>query len=557
MNENARSTQKWGQIILPISVLALFAFTLLAKVILRRQSATPTKDPQNHKLSWSEQLNRPVSALPVDIFRILVGLLSFLFFKQLRVDAKDYSGPKGLIDHQLSRRIFWYTKLNPLFPGLPLSFFKSLYGAAMALALLLATGFWPRLSAALLFLISVMAYRWHFLVANVEDGVMHLVLFWTFLMPIGKTLTLPGLWHNKQNALAIWRQQFVPGATIRTFLGNIALVYLAAGLWKWTSRMWRQGLALFAALKTPVSRAPTFWQRRHLVLLIPGNFFALFIEPLLALMIFLPADYWLKWILAAGALVLHFGISVAMYIPFANIALEAAMVLVFRNELASFFKAHPVPATVLFHEKLTRAGRLGIGLLTIFVVAALWEIRHPEWRVKAFRSDGILYRFAERIHLNPRLGHHQNPMYAILWILGFAQSYRLFDWIDERNHFVIYKAIENHLDGTAQSIDPADILPGGLRGALITSYIHGVPWMKVKPDDLEALRQSLFERIADRYVQSHPNVSQVSVYASVQRTTAENLDLNQGHYLILFRFEGNQGKAKILETAPLPEMRFD
>lgn len=540
-----------------IPVIGLLCISILISATVWKRLGGKNNLLHQHKSTWRKRLNKPIPALPVDIFRILVGLLSFSYFRWLYTHAEDFDGPNGLIDHQLTRRIFWYTKLNLLFPGLPLSFFKGLYASAMGLALFLATGFWPRLTAALLFIISVTAYRWHFIVMNVEDSVMHLVLFWTALMPIGKTLTIPGWMQLKTKAATQWRQQLVPGAVIRTFLGNVALIYLVAGLWKWTSTLWRQGLALYASFKTPVSRWPTFWDRRHLPLLIAGNHFSLVIEPILPLMIILPDDNPLKWVLAGCAAAFNIGIALTLHVPYANVALVAALTLVMREKLALFLGARSSQETEPILDTLDRPGSIGLGLLTLLTLAMLWEVRHPEWRVSGFRSEGILYRVAERLRLNPNYGHHQNPFFALLWILGFAQSYRLVDWIDERNYFVTYNAIETYRNGVVRTLDPDDILPQNLRGAMVKTYLHGVPWLKVKPNDLAAIREMLFERIASRYCLRFPDTYQVTVYTNIQRVNGDNLDFDQAKRHVLFRFENSNGQARILETAEPKEMTID
>src|SRR5215831_17358006 len=71
-----------------------------------------------------------VHALPVDIFRILAGLLCLLYFVTLGLDAKDFSASTGLINHQLSYELFRFTQLGLFHGTLPASFFYMVYGAA-------------------------------------------------------------------------------------------------------------------------------------------------------------------------------------------------------------------------------------------------------------------------------------------------------------------------------------------------------------------------------------------------------------------------------------------
>ena len=116
-----------------------------------------------------------VHALPVDIFRILAGVLCLLYFVTLGLDAKDFSASTGLINHQLSYELFRFTQLGLFHGTLPASFFYMVYGAAGLCCMLIMIGYWPRTCAFLAFLIAVSAYRWNFLVIYVDDVVMHFI----------------------------------------------------------------------------------------------------------------------------------------------------------------------------------------------------------------------------------------------------------------------------------------------------------------------------------------------------------------------------------------------
>src|SRR5262245_27991099 len=56
-------------------------------------------------------------ALPLDIFRILGGLLCVAYFVSLLLQAADFSNPDGLLDHVLMQRILWFTRLSLFQPG--------------------------------------------------------------------------------------------------------------------------------------------------------------------------------------------------------------------------------------------------------------------------------------------------------------------------------------------------------------------------------------------------------------------------------------------------------
>src|SRR5690348_9938117 len=67
-----------------------------------------------------EAATRPVPALPVDMFRLLAGLLAAVWFAQAFAEAPEFSGPGGLIDHSVSQQLFPYTRISLFQPGMPL-----------------------------------------------------------------------------------------------------------------------------------------------------------------------------------------------------------------------------------------------------------------------------------------------------------------------------------------------------------------------------------------------------------------------------------------------------
>src|SRR6185503_2205361 len=133
-------------------------------------------------LRLRERWYRPVPALPIDVFRILVGLLSTVYFVHLALQTGDISSPDGLIDHSLTRNIFWYTKMGLFQPGISANELRAIFSLAAAASLALAAGWRPKLMAALMFVVAVSAYRWNFLVIYVDDAIMHLAIFWMLLL---------------------------------------------------------------------------------------------------------------------------------------------------------------------------------------------------------------------------------------------------------------------------------------------------------------------------------------------------------------------------------------
>ena len=315
----------------------------------------------------------PTYAFPIDIFRILVGLLSFIFFLRTYLETRDFSSPNGLIDHVLSQDLYPASRFSFFQPGFGLVFFLIIFILACVASLLLILGYWVKLVAAFLFVIAVSTYRWNFMVMYVDDAVMHLLLFWMLLLPIGHTLVLQE-WLDHRANVDMWGTLTVPGLTVRLFLINLALFYLVAGLWKWTSPMWRNGTALYAAFKIGISRAPKFWQPSHLPLLKIMNYLVLVLEPLFPLMFLLPTNSGIKWIFLTGVLGFHFGIITTMKIPIANLALVGATVIIFRDELMQLILKE-VPTQLELHSliQLDFSGMVALILVICLTLMAIWK----------------------------------------------------------------------------------------------------------------------------------------------------------------------------------------
>jgi hypothetical protein len=466
----------------------------------------------------------PTDALPIDLFRVFVGLLSCAYFSRTFLEAPTFSSPHGLIDHRLVRKTLWYTRLGLIHPGAELTFFRVLYTLAALGSLLLAAGIQVKLTSAFLYATAVSTYRWNFLVTYVDDTVMHLMLLWMLLLPIGNTLTLPEWLFERGAAVERWKRAQVPGAAMRCLLANLALVYLVAGLWKWTSPLWRQGLAVYAVLKTAVARTPDRWRPAYLPALKVSNHLALMLEPLFPVAFVLPSNHLLKWLLGATMVGFHAGIIATLKIPFANIACIAASVIVFRNEIMGWLQGHQgqVPRDESAAGAFDFRAKLASLLVAWLALAMLSEAVRPHWRYGTHPAVRANQQLANRTP-----GMRQNPFHGVLWFAGLAQSYRLFDWIDEKNYYITYEVVERRGDGTIDKLDDEALFPRTLRSALLQSYLHDVMWMKVPRKRLADLQHSLFERYARRFCRQCGDSGRIEVSANVQRTTVDNLSLDR------------------------------
>ena len=79
-------------------------------------------------------------------------------------------------------------------------------------------------------------------------------------------------------------------------------------------------------------------------------------------------------------------------------------------------------------------------------------------------------------------------MRGLLWMFGIFQSYRLFDWVDERNHHVRFEVTRVGDDDAP--LDPDALFPRTMRHLLLQSYLVGNIWMRMSPAQLEQVRRA-------------------------------------------------------------------
>lgn len=476
---------------------------------------------------WPAWLLHDTYALPIDIFRVLVGVLALAYFSSLLIEVPDFSSPDGLLDHRLLQRVFSFTRLSLFQAGLGDAFFYAVFSLACVASTGIIVGYHPKRCAAVLYLIAVSTYRWNFIVMYVDDAIMHLMLFWLLLLPIGRTLVLAQWWRDGRASGRAWLRVTVSGTALWCLLGNLCLIYLVAGLWKLESPMWKQGFALYATVRLPIAYGPDFWGPQHLPLLQVATYAALAIEPLLPLLLLLRAGHPLKWVGLLCLVAFHAGIIATLRIPFANLACLAAAVLFFREEIMLALTRR---AGIAFERDGTRAldrsGKLALAFLALLTVAMTRRL--------------------------PVVGLLSHPAYAALWSIGIAQDYQLFNWIDKKN----WRG-ETHAWSVAapsRVLLPADSLfPRSLRGVLLQAYLHDVRWMKVPEEHRATLKQSILAQAAGRYCRARPADDSIVVSAVIQRIEPTDVALKQRAHTFLMEFQCRKRQAVLCRTFVHPD----
>ena len=355
-------------------------------------------------------------ALPLDIFRIIFGVLCITYFYSLFNDIPDFSSQNGLINHDYFLKHWWYLKINLIPPGPSDLYFKILLGTATFLSSFLILGIYPRLAAFLLFLTASTVQRWNFAVIYVDDVAMHLVLFWLILLPTGSTLTLSGYMKSGKNPWPDWLTKKVPSIAIKLFLLNICWIYFYAGMEKAFSEMWYTGFALYPILLIPISRVSEYIKPEHLEILRIATYSSLLVEIILPFFLLMRKGSWLKYIGLLLMVSFHVFIIATLRIPFANIAMMGAAILFFNEELMDFIHKRKGVSNSL--GSISKLDKTAVIALIFFVLVITSTSRHI-----------------------PYLKTVGETSTKILFVAGVMQNYQLFDWISRFNFKIEKKNI--------------------------------------------------------------------------------------------------------------------
>jgi hypothetical protein len=253
-------------------------------------------------------------------------------------------------------------------------------------------------------------------------------------------------------------------------------------------------------------------------------------------MLFLPKGHYAKYALLAGFIGLHLGSVATLNIPFANLACAGAAIVIFREELMDWLRADGDgrAASPELSAHIGLSGGFAIFMVAMLTLAMLSSVVLPQWRTPLRESFDAQIRSAtnlpaDRQRLAPGLpgepqetryeglGPVQKTFFGVLWTMGIAQQYQLFNWIDERNFTVHYKIDEHWNDGSVRPIETDMMFPPSLRGVLLQFYIHGIIWQRIPSEHHEKLRRSLLTRIARRYCRYYQPTGKIAIYSWVER----------------------------------------
>jgi hypothetical protein len=429
----------------------------------------------------NERISRPVSAPVVDIFRILTGALVLTYFIRLAREFSTYTSESGLLDHELLRELFWFTKITLFYVGSPPAYKWGLLLLGFLGALSLFLGVRPKVGAVIAWIVVVSIQRWNFAVINVDDSSITLLLWWMLFLPVGQTFTLDTLVGKSD-----WKEEAfleVNGFFVRAFFANLFIYYLTAGLTKLGSELWREGLALYVVLNLPLARTQGFWQPEHFPFLWAGNHFTLIAEPLFPFLTLFRKGHPLKWLGGFSLIVFHLSIAITIGVPYANITLILTLALIFHQEIRDFLR------------KKAGGDRQ--------VRTSSWS---PPRGTRTLVCTYLAVLFLAMQKDVPVLDAAWEPGMAALYLGGVAQEYHLFDWIDRFNWTVDHEVLITPTTGEAFEAPSEMLFPKTVRGFIVQSYLLPMRWMRVPRPLTGEMRNKTLEMAAKRFVKEHADL---------------------------------------------------
>jgi hypothetical protein len=347
------------------------------------------------------------------------------------------------------------------------------------------------------------------------------MLFWLLLLPAEPALGIAELLRDPRGALRRWSAATVPGTAVTCLELNVALMYVLAGLWKFNSPLWRSGYGLYASLRLPVAAMPDAWGPELVPLLRVANWMVMAVEPFMVLPLFLPPRHPMKAVGGALFTGFHLFILVTLGLPYAMLGLLSTSILFFGPEVtaaASQWSQSPAPPAIRVRPGLTRSGRLAIAFIVVLFLATTRRI--------------------------PVVGALNVPAYGVLWMVGVAQDYRLFNWIDRVNFDV--ETVISESGSNALSVPGAANYPTSFRSKLLLAYLHDIRWLRLPRKDRLRMRTSIAERLAQWYCRNNHPEGEVLIASEVYRLVPSGREHESS--LVVAEFTCDDGRAVVRRT---------
>ena len=277
--------------------------------------------------AWDQFLFRPISPVPIALYRIMFGALVLIKLAFLFPDRHVFFGDEGVFPLADSLR---YSPLTARFtvlawlPRRPWTV-EAVFAVALVAAGCLTAGFLTRLSAAVVWICLVSLHYRNALILNSGDAFLRLVSFYLVFSAAGRALSVDRWLRVRRGAeppgppppAAPWAQRLIQL--------QLALVYLATVYWKLHGHTWVHGTAVYYASRIQeYARFPVPYLFDHLWTIKLLTWGTLAVEFAMAVLVWFKD---LRYPVLLVALTLHLGLEYSMNIQLFQWLMITAFVL--------------------------------------------------------------------------------------------------------------------------------------------------------------------------------------------------------------------------------------
>lgn len=274
---------------------------------------------------WDRFFFRPVSPIPIALFRVVYGVLVIATLILLRPDWLAWYGPHAWVSLSTMHKLETGTRLN-LFALIPQTdaWIERFFWIFLSSAALLTIGFLTRLNSVFVFLCLASIQQRNLYITHGGDTFLRVAGFFLIFAPAGAAISVDRLirmWRGMEGANIEPR----PPWAQRMIQLELALVYFATFCWKLKGAPWLQGTAMFYIYHLDeFKRFPVPSWLLHPVMLKLESWAVLALEFSLGVLIWVKK---LRHTLLALGLLLHLCLEYSLNIPMFQWDILSAYVL--------------------------------------------------------------------------------------------------------------------------------------------------------------------------------------------------------------------------------------
>jgi hypothetical protein len=206
---------------------------------------------------WNRFWFSPVSAAPLSLVRLIIGLISIWWYVSYYADLQFYFGPEGIIGpetiaqwrgNNLAFSIFdWSATATGLW---------FTYGLGLVIVVLYTVGLFSRVSSVAAFIVVISLIHRGPMLAHAMEDLMATVMLYTCLGPSGARFSLDRVWKNRnQPSTRAAAEPVSIGANIalRLIQIHLALYHFGMAIGQLRDDTWWMGRALWGFIGKPES----------------------------------------------------------------------------------------------------------------------------------------------------------------------------------------------------------------------------------------------------------------------------------------------------------------